>query len=445
MDVSFSAWRNSREESLQLKGESFSFLFDRRYTNRLNRMSRVFFEAYVVATKELAAQEDRFPSLSEIDAKMESGAVYAFKDRLMKNTEFFEEVKISGVSYLVPRALKFVDVTGIYTDLILNFEEGTVALPTRRKTAIPPENVTASTSAAITLPENDETDAKATEENEEEVDNASGAPVDLGGRNAEAAKPQSYPGHVAEAFEEIPLMEEDARTVSTMASQSEAPSSPSMSPSETRYTQQSEHASKPNETPVPKPAERAATGISGPAKEAEKPHDAAKKTAIPLKAVGLLAAAAILVALIVIVFSGTPPGEPIIVDYSAYISNSSNESYLGLDITNPHEMASDMEMSLPANIDKSISARGGIVTISHGDNTLVRMNSSSDASVKIYLLGNWTTIPIGLSFVSPPEFDTGLQVHGKDYYVTRKNDTLILMFNLTGEGVSFEQSYTRKS
>ncbi len=136
MDVSFSAWRHSREESLQLKGDSFSFLFDRRYTNRLNRMSRVFFEAYVVATKELAAQEDRFPSLSEIDAKMESGAVYAFKDRLMKNTEFFEEVKISGVSYLVPRALKFVDVSGTYTDLILNFEEGIVVLPTRRKTPL---------------------------------------------------------------------------------------------------------------------------------------------------------------------------------------------------------------------------------------------------------------------------------------------------------------------
>ena len=52
----------------------------------------------------------------------------------MKNTEFFEEVKISGVSYLVPRALKFSDVGGTYTDLILNFEEGIVMLPTRRKT-----------------------------------------------------------------------------------------------------------------------------------------------------------------------------------------------------------------------------------------------------------------------------------------------------------------------
>src|SRR5512136_2154947 len=137
MDVSFSAWRHSREMSLQLKGDSFSFLFDRRYTNRLNRMSRVFFEAYAVATKELAQQEDRFPSLSEIDAKMESGAVYAFKDRLMKNTEFFEEIKISGVSYLVPRAARFVDISGTYTDLSFDFDQGIVVLPARRKTPAP--------------------------------------------------------------------------------------------------------------------------------------------------------------------------------------------------------------------------------------------------------------------------------------------------------------------
>src|SRR5512137_532412 len=167
MDVSFSAWRHSREESLQLKGVGFSFLFDRRYTNRLNRMSRVFFEAYVVATKELAAQEDRFPSLSEIDAKMESGAVYAFKDRLMKNTEFFEEVKISGVSYLVPRALKFVDATGTYTDLISNFEEGIVVLPTRRKTPLPPESPATSVideSAKAQMQEEDENNEAAIED-----------------------------------------------------------------------------------------------------------------------------------------------------------------------------------------------------------------------------------------------------------------------------------------
>ena len=77
-------------------------------------------------------------------------------------------------------------------------------------------------------------------------------------------------------------------------------------------------------------------------------------------------------------------------------------------------MANDMEMALPQNIDQSISARGGIVTISHAENTLVRMNSSGDASVKIYLQGNWTTIPVGLSFYAPEGFDTSLQVHGKD-------------------------------
>ncbi len=390
MDVSFSAWRHSREESLQLKGDSFSFLFDRRYTNRLNRMSRVFFEAYVVATKDLAAQEDRFPSLSEIDAKMESGAVYAFKDRLMKNTEFFEEVKISGVSYLVPRALKFVDVSGTYNDLILNFEEGTVVLPTRRKTATLPDS-----------PMLIEEEVPKTPPVAETVKKASHIAEDT---QAEA-KPQPYPLHTPEAFEEI---------------------SPAMETAESIHPRE--------------PAEKIVVAASSPAKDPEKPS-------LPKKKIAMLGAAILLaLAAAIWIYSGpTLVPAPVLVLYSTYLSNSSNESYLALDITNPQGMANDMEMALPPDIDQSISARGGIVTISHGEDTLVRMNSSGDSSVKIYLKGNWTTIPVGLSFYAPEGFDTSLLVHGKDYFVTRKNETSVLMFNLTGEGVSFEQSYTRKN
>lgn len=401
MDVSFSAWRHSREESLQLKGDSFSFLFDRRYTNRLNRMSRVFFEAYVVATKELAAQEDRFPSLSEIDAKMESGAVYAFKDRLMKNTEFFEEVKISGVSYLVPRALKFVDVTGTYTDLVLNFEEGTVVLPTRRKTPSLPDSPMPIEEEEPKTPQVDDTVNK--------------TPTIAEDKEAEA-KPQSYPLHTPEAFEEIFLATETAE------------------------------ATTPSE-----PAEKIVVTATSPAKEPYKPPlTKKKKMAMPPKTVTLLGAAILLALFAVVSIYGPtlvqPPVQPtFLVLYSAYLSNSSNESYLGLNITNPQGMANDMEMALPQNIDQSISARGGIVTISHGENTLVRMNSTGDASVKIYLQGNWTTIPVGLSFYAPEGFDTNLLVHGLASTVTRKNETSVLMFNLTGEGVSFEQSYTRKN
>ena len=392
MDVSFSAWRHSREESLQLKGDSFSFLFDRRYTNRLNRMSRVFFEAYVVATKELAAQEDRFPSLSEIDAKMESGAVYAFKDRLMKNTEFFEEVKISGVSYLVPRALKFVDSNGTYTDLILSFEEGTVVLPTRRKTPLSPE--------LLTPTPDEEGEPKAPEPDQEALEpDAMPAAED-----SPEAKPESY----SQIFDEI------AEPVATEASL----------------------------PPVPLPAKK--DSMSPSEKEPEMPASS-KKMRKPSRAVVLLGFVTLLaISAVVFFISSTMVVSPIQVEYSAYLSNSSNESYLGLDIINPKGMANDMEMTLPPNIDQSISARGGIVTISHGTSTMVRMNSSSDASVKIYMQGNRTTIPVTLSFAAPNGYDTSLQVHGKDYFVTRKNENLILKFNLTGEGVRFEQSYLRK-
>jgi hypothetical protein len=402
MDVSFSAWRHSREESLQLKGDSFSFLFDRRYTNRLNRMSRVFFEAYVVATKELAAQEDRFPSLSEIDAKMESGAVYAFKDRLMKNTEFFEEVKISGVSYLVPRALRFMDVTGTYTDLILNFEEGIVVLPTRRKTPLLPDSQ---------MPiEVDEQEPKSSHVDETEIS----AP-NIGKDQDAEAKPLPYLLPISEPFKEIPQATETAEAASSS-----------------------------------EPAEKMVIAASIPAKEPEKPPLTKKKMAMPPITVTLLGAA-ILLALFAVVFIYGPtlvqaPVPPtFLVLYSVNLSNSSNESYLGLNITNLQGMANDMEMALPKNIDQSISARGGIVTISHGENTLVRMNSTGDASVKIYLQGNWTTIPVGLSFYAPVGFDTNLLVHGLASTVTRKNETSVLIFNLTGAGVSFEQSYTRKN
>ncbi len=411
MDVSFSAWRHSREESLQLKGDSFSFLFDRRYTNRLNRMSRVFFEAYVVATKELAAQEDRFPSLSEIDAKMESGAVYAFKDRLMKNTEFFEEVKISGVSYLVPRALKFVDSTGTYTDLILNFDEGAVVLPTRRKTP---------TLAGPAAPSSDEEEAASFEPEED---------TEL------IAEPEEKPAAEPEPKSYSHLFEEAGDSIATENGTAGIADETLAKAEETAPSRIAEPAS-----PTPSPAMPVPTAKGKISKEM-----------MIAGVAGLLIILAVAAYLFSGVFSINGPvssgnGKPLIfVEYSAYLTNTSNESYLGFDIINPQGMPNEIEMKLPPNIDESISAQGGIVTIAHGADTLVKMNSSTDASMKIYLLDNWTQVPLSLSFSGTEGYDTSLQVHGQDYYVTRRNDTLILNLNLTGDGVNFEQSYSKKA
>ncbi|MDM7912817.1 MAG: hypothetical protein QUS09_06940, partial [Methanotrichaceae archaeon] len=147
----------------------------------------------------------------------------------------------------------------------------------------------------------------------------------------------------------------------------------------------------------------------------------------------------------VLYFSGPEPATVTsLVKYSAVLTNSSNESYLGLDIRNPEGMQNEMELTLPQNVDRSISARGGVVTISHAANTLVRLNSSGDASVKIYLSGNWTSLPVTMSLGVPEGYDSGLVVHGEDYFVTRKDDTILLRFNLTHEGVDFEQSYSLK-
>jgi hypothetical protein len=380
MDVSFSAWQRSRPDSLELTGASFSFLFDRRYTNRLNRMSRVFFEAYVKATLELAAQEDRFPSLSEIDARMESGAVYAFKDRLMKNTEFFEEVKISGVSYLVPRSSRFVDSSGVYTDLLLNFEEGAVTLPKRRKAAATEEIAPAEEPSS---------------EQEEE-----GGPEEPVEAEAEPMGPD-YLGHIPEPF--------------------------------------------------PKPAEPPAemTMPSGPLDETkaeaplpEAPHPRTHRRSWLAVAFGL--ALILIAAGAFFLYAPQPAAAPVLVKYSTNLTESGNDTYFGLDILNPEGISHDMEIALPKDIDRSISARGGIVTISHATRTLVRLNSSTDASVRIYLQGRWIFLPVALSLDIPAGFDSWVEVHGKDYLITRKDDTILLSFNATPEGMNFEQSFSPK-
>ncbi len=415
MDVSFSAWRHAREESLELRGDSFSFLFDRRYTNRLNRMSRVFFEAYVKATKELAAQEDRFPSLSEIDAQMESGAVYAFKDRLMKNTEFFEEVKISGVSYLVPRALRFIDASGTYSDLILNFEDGSVILPSRRKTPAPLEEPK---EGAKEEPSEDlEADLEAPEEAEE-----------LPPSFAETfeKKPEPIP---AQPLIETPASAEtktaDVKTEVQKADESAAQAAEPFA-----------KAQEPFRTTAYEPR-KAAAAETGPARWLK---DRSRLIPMALIFIAFLVATGA-----VLYFSGPGPATiSSLVKYSTVLSNSSNESYIGLEIQNPDGVQNDMEMQLPANVDRSISARGGVVTISHADSTVVRLNSSSDASIKIYLAENWTSLPVTMGLGVPDGYDSGLTVRDEDYFVTRRDDTILLSFNLTQEGVEFEQSYSPK-
>jgi len=381
MDVSFSAWQRSRPDSLELTGNSFSFLFDRRYTNRLNRMSRVFFEAYVKATQELAAQEDRFPSLSEIDARMESGAVYAFKDRLMKNTEFFEEVKISGVSYLVPRSSRFIDSSGLYTDLLLNFEEGTVTLPKRRRAA-------ATGGEALPVEE------AAIEQEEAAALDEAGEGETLPEEGAE------YPSHIPEPFPE----QEEPPT--------EAPA-PAL----------------PQDIPQPQV----------PSPQAPGPRRDWRNLAVAIGAALILIAVGAL-----FLYPPQPAEAPAVVKYSANLTEFGNESYFSLDILNPKEISHDMEIVLPKGIDQSISARGGVVTISHAARTLVRLNSSSDASVRIYLQGRWIFLPISLSLDIPSSFDSWVEVHGKDYLITRKDETILLSFNATTEGFDFEQSFSPK-
>ncbi|MCX8207044.1 MAG: hypothetical protein N3G75_04335 [Methanothrix sp.] len=416
MDVSFSSWKlaNEGKGPLPLSGESFSFLFDRRYTNRLNRMSRVFFEAYAKATAELALSEDRFPSLSEVEAKMESGAVYAFKDRLMKNTQFFDEVKISGVSYLVPRAYHFVDSSGIYTDLIFDFEKGTVTLPSRRKVPLLKEK-------------------------------AEIRELQHGVTAGEEMAPEKAPEVQPEGVEEVPRMEPSGEAPSPAETPAqEAPSEPIQPPrhdvAEALYVEEEKEEHIEGAQPSGPPAVHEARS------EAEGKIEAEKRPGYSRTQIGIILAALLIVTGIGVFFLYSPFLAPAQIDhvlYAAYISNSTNESVLNFDIENSAGIQHEVELVLPENIDRSVIAKGGTVTVSHYRGTVVRMSSSGDSSIKVYLSERREYVPVVLSVSVPEGYDSGIVVHGRSYEVSKKDRELELRLNVTSERVEFDQSYMR--
>ena len=391
MEVSYSAWCSVADESRVVGGESFSFLFDRRYTNRLNRMSRVFFEAYVKAATELAVEEDRFPSLSEIESRMESGAIYAYKDRLMRTTDFFDEVKISGISYLMPKAKRFIDETDTYSDLILDFDQGAVTLPKRKKV------YRAEGSEDAEEPGSEETvkEPEAPEEAEDDIED------------------------LLEAAEEVP--EEEAESKITEERPIEVGDGPMTAPVVTEAVLPSQ-------------------------KGFFEKIDARRGLAV----LGLA------IVLVVIAFSGshiwspappapTPIPAPPSVCYTTYLTNESESVCLNLDVSNPLGLDSWIEMTLPPDIDRSISATGGVITILYSNGTMVQLYSNNDASISIRLAEAFESVPVTFNLTAPAEFDTSLTVHEEDYQVVRRKGTISLICNCTEDRLKFEQIYHEKS
>lgn len=481
MDVSYSVWREIAVEKLELGGESFSFLFDRRYTNRLNRMSRVFFEAYAKATLEVSAEEDRFPSLSEIESRMESGAIYAYKDRLTRSTGFFEEVKISGISYLIPKARRFVDETGTYTDLILDLEKGEVVLPKRDKTS------------AIARSEEESTETGSAEaELEDEAGDITVAreepPSELAGVEREPPGENKVEEAVAETKAEEPLPEKErtpaeadietaqakraigaeAPTVSEplerspaeVQTEEKAPEEMDEAPSEKRASgaeiEAIEKGAKAAEPEQKSPAAKRATAPAKPQHSEKKPGKGfvgwSRDHKGPLLALAVLAVLALVFILasfyIWSPLSPEPPETPAppsdFVSYSAYLTNATGNIYLNLDVTNPKGLESEVELVLPPDVDKSISATGGIVTISYTNNTVIRLVSSNNASVSVALTDEYVLIPVTFNLAIPQGYESSVLVYDKDYKVSRTNSTINLWCNCTDDHLEFDQIYNAK-
>lgn len=493
MDVSYSVWRDTAADKQEVSGESFSFLFDRRYSNRLNRMSRVFFEAYAKATSEVSAEEDRFPSLSEIESRMESGAIYAYKDRLMRSTGFFEEVKISGISYLIPKARRFVDVTGTYTDLILDLEKGEVVLPRREKPSAIPRSEGAEPEEETLEQAPIEEECEGEEEDFEPPSEEAAIAVEAPLAVSEEKPPEMATDTVAETpltagTESEKRPPEESQTESTSPTEpdreKEAPkaiepmeTSPLKAEAEVEGPKEETEAKKketPSETKEPvsemgkREEEAKATETKRPPPAAEwakvpasKPHQPEKKPERglfgkwgrdrrgPIMALAGLALITVLAGFYIWSPStldepATPTEPSDYVSYSAHLTNASGNTYLNLEVTNPKGLESRVELVLPPDVDKSISATGGIVTISYTNNTVIQLTSSNNASVSVALTDEYVLVPVTFNLAIPQGYETSVLVYDKDYQVSRTNSTISLKCNCTDDHLDFDQIYNAK-
>ena len=140
----------------------------------------------------------------------------------------------------------------------------------------------------------------------------------------------------------------------------------------------------------------------------------------------IIAAAALLVITLAgaqCFFSHGPMGTPSRgEEYSAYLTNSSNITSLDMDIKTLSQVSSDLEMCLPTNSDKSISARayGAIshTSSTHDPDELQRRRLHQ----VLYLNGNWTSVDSAIDLdlsVLHGGMTREWSIHGQNYNVTQ--------------------------
>ncbi len=141
----YSDWlkKVSEKPEIEVDAESFKVLFNKRDEKTPNWQMHNFLKAYAFSVNKTKKQ-DRFPNLDEIEnafadvkAPVKGQIVYNLKRRFRENSQFFDEIDFGtkGV-YLLPKALKYRDRSGKYSDLIFDFENGAVTLPELNQTIL---------------------------------------------------------------------------------------------------------------------------------------------------------------------------------------------------------------------------------------------------------------------------------------------------------------------
>lgn len=138
--IRYSVWKRTVKSEDKIGTKSFEALFEKWDKGNPKKQMHNFLKAYACAVHNIVVvkKEDRFPKLNEIETacpeilkdKGQREVVFNLKRRFIKETNFFDEIPFGrqGV-YLKPKALRFKDESDSYSDLVFDFDKGTVTLP----------------------------------------------------------------------------------------------------------------------------------------------------------------------------------------------------------------------------------------------------------------------------------------------------------------------------
>lgn len=121
-----------------------------------------------------------------------------------------------------------------------------------------------------------------------------------------------------------------------------------------------------------------------------------------------------------------------VVTQNLYMSSDATGEFMMLEVFNPSKRMFSTEISLPAGMVENVNAMGGIISVSHGNRTNIKVTSGQYSQLRVDVSDQSGGLPILLSFTAEKDLIATPTVNGLDEYsvkTTGNTTNLEFVFN----------------